>query len=121
MSSPLQITLDAGLSAVHPGDQVTGRVRATYVTKVRRVWLRLALVERTADIVHVAQVAEEVALATGPLTEVAELPFSVLLPAGAFPGGETPPHGRVGWELRAWADVPGRDPEAVAPLRVAMR
>ncbi|MDQ3632717.1 MAG: hypothetical protein M3417_15900 [Actinomycetota bacterium] len=121
MSSPLTIQLDAGLAAVHVGDRVSGLVRATYVTKVRTLWLRLALVERTADIVHVAHVAEEVALATGPLTEVVELPFSVLLPAGAYPGGEAPPHGRVGWELRAWADVPGRDPEAVAPLRVARR
>lgn len=121
MSSPLAIELDAGLGAVHPGDRITGLVRASYVTKVRKLWLRLALVERTADYVHVAQVAEEVALATGPLTEVVELAFSVLLPADAHPGGEAPPHGRVGWELRAWADVPGRDPEAVAPLRVATR
>jgi len=77
--------------------------------------------ERTADYVEVAQVAEEIALARGPLADVVELAFSVLLPAGAHPGGEAPPHGRVGWELRAWADVPGRDPEAVVPLRVAVR
>lgn len=121
MSSPISIQLDAGLSGVHAGEAITGLVRATYVTKVRRLWLRLALVERTTDYVEVAQVAEEIALATGPLTEVVELPFSILLPAGAYPGGEAPPHGRVGWELRAWADVPGRDPEAVAPLRVAVR
>jgi len=121
VSSPILIQLDSGLAAVHPGDRITGLVRATYVTRVRKLWLRLALVERTKDYADVARVAEEVALATGPLTEVVELPFSVLLPADAHPGGEAPPYARVGWELRAWADVPGRDPEAVAPLRVAAR
>ncbi len=121
MSSPILIQLDSGLAAVHPGDRITGLVRATYVTRVRKLWLRLALVERTKDYADVARVAAEVALATGPLTEVVELPFSVLLPADAHPGGEAPPYARVGWELRAWADVPGRDPEAVAPLQVAAR
>jgi len=106
---------------VHPGQRITGLVRATYVTRVRTLRLRLAFVERTKDYVHVVGVADELALATGPLTEVAKFPFSVLLPAEAHPGGEAPPHARVGWELRAWADVPGRDPEAIAPLSVAVR
>ena len=50
-----------------------------------------------------------------------ELPFCVLLPADAYPGGDAPPYARVAWELRAWADAPGRDPEAVAPLHVTAR
>ena len=66
-----------------PSDQVTGTVRTSYVTRVRTLWLRLALVERTNDYVHVARVADQVALATGPLTEKAELPFCVLLRSAA--------------------------------------
>lgn len=121
MSGPLSIVLDTGLAAIAPGSQVTGHVRATYATKVRALHLRLELVERTADTKHVARRAAEVRLADGPLTEVVEVPFSVTLPADAQPGSDAQPYGRVGWELRAWADVPGRDPDAVLPLLVAAR
>ena len=100
---------------------MTGTVRTSYVTRVRTLWLRLALVERTDDYVQVARVAEQVALATGPLTEVTELAVLLAAARRCVSGGATPPHARVSWELRAWADVPGRDPEAVAPIHVTTR
>ncbi len=121
MSGPLSIVLDTGLEALRPGDPVTGHVRAAYATQVRTLRLRLELVERTRDVVHVARRAGEVVLAQGPLVEVVEVQFSVVLPADAQPASDAQPHGRVGWELRAWADVPGRDPDVVLPLLVAAR
>ncbi len=115
----LELQLD-GPEPLTPGGVVSGAVRVLGDGRVRAVWLRLAFVERTKDYAEVVRVAcEPRRLADGELSHGDLLPFSLTLPDDAPPSVAAPPYGSVGWELRAWADVRGRDPSAERALRVA--
>ena len=114
----VSIELDPGGEPYAPGDVVRGRVRVFWDADVRALRVRLAFVERTASIVAVGRVAMDEQLAAGRVTDGAAFPFALPLPADALPTLEEPGLAAVRWEVRAWADVRGPDPDDVRALDV---
>ena len=116
-----RLELGIELTAREPlrgGDAVAGTVHVAAGGDVRALSVRLAYVERSPDYVATAFVAEERVLASGAVADGAALPFSLRLPADALPSMAAAPHATVRWELRAWADVLGPDPDDVRALDV---
>lgn len=112
------LELDPGGGPYAPGDVVRGRVRVSADADVRSLRVRLAFVERSGSITVVARVAGEEQLAAGRVGAGSAHAFALALPRDALPTLDAPGVAAVRWELRAWADVLGPDPDDVRALDV---